>query len=576
MGKCQNLCGNPAEGTLDLKILGPTPFCRNCAERYLRVKKKHQGEGQKPGQWREASMFDEWSQWLQQRAQKGQLGTGGDKDLYDFAQDYGISEHGIEKLRRYLFGAYKPGDGWMRVYEERKKNLNKQRKKNPFPWPKEKDDKPKKAASRKEAWMGWGPTVAERQHKVDGWEWDKRMSAYIATKQPENFTCKCGAKLPVPSYTNCKCGKIWNSYVIGTGGENRQAAVEKFMCREVPVRENVIVAGKKEADCKCWKGYERVPGTKPCAEGSCRKCDSHREAMRRHASGKARYVLLPHWDTDEAFRILMQHAQDMGSRTALQVTPELMEQAHKGGFTLHDHVGDAPTEGYMVSLDKNTEHSMPIADLRPEHIQAFVDKHADRLGSPGNYLGGWLDGGKFYLDISSHIPDLNRATGAAVRNKQLGIYDLGKGRTIDTEEAGYLTGHPGVVGRRNRGTAHSAQGRSASGGQRAARGSRVTAAGKDRCPACGRGIRSYDLSGTEDHKGQKWCKGCLPDGIKQQMKKSNLLDAVSTKVAGDEDEDDYASAAWPSDHHPDTGNKLKSTPDDWHRRDKNQRWTGKA
>ena len=26
---------------------------------------------------------------------------------------------------------------------------------------------------------------------------------------------------------------------------------------------------KKE--CNCWKGHERVPGTKACAKGSCRK-----------------------------------------------------------------------------------------------------------------------------------------------------------------------------------------------------------------------------------------------------------------------------------------------------------------
>jgi len=27
--------------------------------------------------------------------------------------------------------------------------------------------------------------------------------------------------------------------------------------------------------CECWEGYKRVPGTKPCAPGSCEKCDSH-------------------------------------------------------------------------------------------------------------------------------------------------------------------------------------------------------------------------------------------------------------------------------------------------------------
>lgn len=24
-------------------------------------------------------------------------------------------------------------------------------------------------------------------------------------------------------------------------------------------------------DCTCWEGYERVPGTKPCGPGSCKK-----------------------------------------------------------------------------------------------------------------------------------------------------------------------------------------------------------------------------------------------------------------------------------------------------------------
>jgi len=34
---------------------------------------------------------------------------------------------------------------------------------------------------------------------------------------------------------------------------------------------------KISKDCNCWEGYKRVPGTKPCAPGSCEKCDSHRK-----------------------------------------------------------------------------------------------------------------------------------------------------------------------------------------------------------------------------------------------------------------------------------------------------------
>ena len=27
----------------------------------------------------------------------------------------------------------------------------------------------------------------------------------------------------------------------------------------------------QKKDCNCWDGYKRVPGTKPCAKGSCTK-----------------------------------------------------------------------------------------------------------------------------------------------------------------------------------------------------------------------------------------------------------------------------------------------------------------
>jgi hypothetical protein len=82
---------------------------------------------------------------------------------------------------------------------------------------------------------------------VAGWEWDDHLNGYLASK-PNDFACKCGALHAVPSYSICKCGKIWNSYVIGTGGDNHTASVEKFICREIPVRENVIVASRRTAN----------------------------------------------------------------------------------------------------------------------------------------------------------------------------------------------------------------------------------------------------------------------------------------------------------------------------------------
>lgn len=34
---------------------------------------------------------------------------------------------------------------------------------------------------------------------------------------------------------------------------------------------------KTSKNCKCWDGYKRVPGTKPCEPGSCEKCDKARK-----------------------------------------------------------------------------------------------------------------------------------------------------------------------------------------------------------------------------------------------------------------------------------------------------------
>lgn len=80
--------------------------------------------------------------------------------------------------------------------------------------------------------------------KVAGWEWDSHLNGYVATAA-RDFTCSCGEKHPTPSYSTCKCGKIHNSYVIGTGGDSHHASVEKFICREIPVRDGVIVANRR-------------------------------------------------------------------------------------------------------------------------------------------------------------------------------------------------------------------------------------------------------------------------------------------------------------------------------------------
>lgn len=170
---------------------------------------------------------------------------------------------------------------------------------------------------RKQAWTGWGRPM----QRVAGWDFDHRLNGYITTAA-DRFSCDCGEEFPTPSgYRKCgSCGRAWNSYVIGTDNHGREASLEKVIVREIPVRKDVIVASKRrrtaEGDfgiafdappkkrdkaelfgdetpsqrearrrrfvangCDCWEGYERVPGTEPCAKGSCRK-----KAARRYVA----------------------------------------------------------------------------------------------------------------------------------------------------------------------------------------------------------------------------------------------------------------------------------------------------
>jgi hypothetical protein len=107
-------------------------------------------------------------------------------------------------------------------------------------------DKMQKPASRKQAWMGWGPAQIDHHPRVAGWDWDSHLEAYTA-QRPGRFACSCGNEMDMPGHHECKCGRLWNGYVIGTGGQNHEASAEKYLVREIPVRPDVIVANKQAA-----------------------------------------------------------------------------------------------------------------------------------------------------------------------------------------------------------------------------------------------------------------------------------------------------------------------------------------
>ena len=249
--------------------------------------------GRRPlGEARSAGVADEWQRWMNKRKQKGVLPVGGPKDEEDFANEVGVGPKAVQKLHQmrergevvartrrradadevdnalmqaegdeihtigeyneFLDDARAAGDDeaasvleeaiadehdHARNFGQALLSANGTLRNRPG----------KKNATRRQADL---VDLLDRHvpgggRKVAGWDWDDYLNGFVTTAA-KRFACECGKQFPTPSgFHRCAgCGKQWNSYVIGSDG--RTASADKFICREIPVRKNVIV-GKKNA-----------------------------------------------------------------------------------------------------------------------------------------------------------------------------------------------------------------------------------------------------------------------------------------------------------------------------------------
>lgn len=148
--------------------------------------------------------------------------------------------------------------------------------------------------------------------------------------------------------------------------------------------------------CNCWDGYERVPGTKPCAPGSCRKCDEgcHKKSAK---------------DKDESKKL---HSQPFANPVPLSEEP-----GHTaGGESIEKALEKAPS---AVGTGKEAGRYNSFIDVVPdgEEIgrgigQGIVDEAIDQFGdfvgidnisneSQANALKDALQAGQTFKAFSS-------------------------------------------------------------------------------------------------------------------------------------------------------------------------------
>lgn len=115
-------------------------------------------------------------------------------------------------------------------------------------------------------------------------------------------------------------------------------------------------------------------------------------------------------------------------------------RSNREGFSVSLHSGDEPKQGYMVAqtdhthvfpesiLDDRKALTTAIDEMLMSERSAFEDKDT--------YLGGWVHGGKLWLEPSDNITDKARAVREAAERNQIAIWDVNNGAEIQTGGTG--------------------------------------------------------------------------------------------------------------------------------------------
>jgi len=81
-----------------------------------------------------------------------------------------------------------------------------------------------------------------------------------------------------------------------------------------------------------------------------------------------------------------------------------------------------PKIGFSVSL-VGYEVKIPLKEFSPKNVLAFIGDNYDILHKDNMFLGGWVENGVVYLDISELIGDKETAIYQGIKRNQLAIFD---------------------------------------------------------------------------------------------------------------------------------------------------------
>ena len=99
----------------------------------------------------------------------------------------------------------------------------------------------------------------------------------------------------------------------------------------------------------------------------------------------------------------------------------------KGGFTYDARTNRLKRVGFAVSTDKSAETVTTESDFAKNGVsmvKKFLFEQRERLGLAKQYLGGWVERGKVYLDISTVVKTAQEAADLGRKHDQIAFFDL--------------------------------------------------------------------------------------------------------------------------------------------------------
>lgn len=100
-----------------------------------------------------------------------------------------------------------------------------------------------------------------------------------------------------------------------------------------------------------------------------------------------------------------------------------------GGFTYNPLYGATPQRGYAVALQGYGKIYEPGA-VTIDDLREYLRESGEQMKDPARYIGGWINDGKLYLDVSIVLPTEEEARKTGRMNDQTDVYNFVSGENI--------------------------------------------------------------------------------------------------------------------------------------------------